>query len=198
MARWSEIWARFHGRGVYPHELAFLLRLPLRDLVFSRKQLVEALRLRRDSAVLEIGPGPGFFSPAVARAVPEGRLELLDLQVPMLRMARQRVRRASASNAHFTCGSASRLPYRPDAFDVAFLVAVLGEVPDPRACVAELARVLRRGGLLVIVELPGDPDALSREAVDELATAVGFRPIAEDPVRGGFCAALELERAERV
>ena len=42
---------------------------------------------------------------------------------------------------------AASLPYRDDVFDVAFLVAVLGEVPDPAARIASVARVLRRGGL---------------------------------------------------
>src|SRR5262245_15085438 len=177
MAKWTDIWARFSGRGVYPPELAFLLQLPLRDLLFSRRKLVEALHLSPSSVVLEIGPGPGFFSPSVARAIPAGRLELLDLQLPMLQKARRRVRRRKLANVHFTCGSASRLPYGSGTFDVAFLVAVLGEVSAPTDCLREIARVLRPGGILSITELPGDPDALPRETVDSWATMYGFHPI---------------------
>jgi len=195
MGRGSGTWARFHGRGVYPHQLAFLLRLPFRDLVFSRKQLLRSLALNPGSVVLEIGPGPGFFSPAVAREVPHGRLELLDLQLPMLQKARRRVRRAQLANVAFTCASAGLLPYRTDIFDVAFLVAVLGEVALPQDCVREIARVLRQGGRLVIAELPGDPDALSLDTVEALTTPLGFHRMDCTPLRGGYAVTMELAGA---
>lgn len=192
VGKWSEIWDRFHGRGVYPHQLAFLLRLPIRDLVFSRRQLVRSLGLDPSAVVLEIGPGPGFFSPAVARELPRGRLELLDLQLPMLQKARRRVRRAGLLNVAFTCGSACGLPYRKNAFDVVFLVAVLGEVSTPQDCLQEIARVLRPGGRLVITELPGDPDALSLEKIQGLVTPLGFRQVDCTALRGGYSTTMEL------
>ena len=192
MGNWSDVWTRFHGRGVYPHELAFLLRLPIRSLVFSRRDLVEALRLSPSSAVLEVGPGPGFFSPSVAREVPRGHLELLDVQLPMLRKARRQVRRANLSNVGFACGSAASLPYRADAFDRVLMVAVLGEVSCLGDCVREIARVLQPGGLLVITELPGDPDAVPRNAVEALVTPLGFLPIDYRSLRKGYCMTMEL------
>ena len=54
-------------------------------------------------------------------------------------------------------------------FDVAFLVAVLGEVSDPTACLKSIAEVLRPEGLLVVAELPGDPDALTEIQLRALA-----------------------------
>lgn len=192
LQRASDLWRRFHGRGTYPHEMAFLLRLPLRELVFSRRQLLERLQLRADAVVLEIGPGPGYFSPSVARAVPAGRLELLDLQPEMLAIARRHVRCAGCENVHFTCGAGDRVPYRSGTFDVAFAVAVLGEVPDPAACVHEVARVLRPGGTLSITELPGDPDALSQAEVLALCEPVGFHQRDVLPLRGGYSLTLSL------
>jgi len=193
VSTWREIWARFQGRGAYPHQLAFLLRIPLRELVFSRRRLVALLRLESDSRVLEIGPGPGFFSAAVARAVPAGGLALLDLQREMLRKARRHVQRAGLSNVHFACGSAAHLPYRPATFDRVFLVAVLGEVPDPTECVREIARVLRPGGRLVITELPGDPDALSQADLQAMVEPFGFRSIDCVALRGGYSIVLERQ-----
>jgi SAM-dependent methyltransferase len=48
--------------------------------------------------------------------------------------------------------------YRPTDFDVAFLVAVLGEIPEPERCLRALHRVIRPGGLLSITEHLPDPD----------------------------------------
>ncbi len=186
LARWRDVWRRFHGRGTYPQELAFLLDLSLRNFILSAPALANRLHLRPDSRVLEVGPGPGFFSVEIAGAVPAGRLELFDIQREMLAKARAKLRRAERANTGFTQGSAECLPFKPDVFDVAFLVAVLGEVPDPSACIAWIRVVLRPGGLLSITELPGDPDALTEPAVRELATRNGFEFTETFPVRRGF------------
>lgn len=188
LARWRDSWGRFSGRGVYPHQLAFLLRIPLRSLLFSPRSLCEQLRLNPASRVLEIGPGPGFFSVAVARRIPLGRLVLLDLQREMLAKARRRLVRAALANVDYVQADAMALPLRGGTIDRAFLVTVLGEVPDPLACVAEVARVLRPGGLLCVTELPGDPDALSAEQVRGFAARAGLESLDSVRVRGGFSA----------
>ncbi len=164
----------FFGRGTYPHQLSFVLGSALRRLVLSPGELAGRLHLEATSRVLEVGPGPGYFSAEVARSVPRGRLELFDLQREMLEKARRRLQAAGIHNAGFTRGDACNLPFTRSAFDVAFLVAVLGEVPDPAACLRGIHRVLRPGGLLSITEQPGDPDALPLPAVRELAERAGF------------------------
>jgi SAM-dependent methyltransferase len=112
VARWKDVWRRFSGRGTYPHELAGMLLFPLRRIVLSPERLVARLHLTRTSRVLEIGPGPGFFSIDVARAVPQGRLELMDIQAEMLQKARRRLRRAGVANAGYTQANAVKLPFR--------------------------------------------------------------------------------------
>jgi ubiquinone/menaquinone biosynthesis C-methylase UbiE len=174
IANWKDVWRRFSGRGTYPHELAGILLIPLRRIVLSPERLVASLHLTRTSRVLEIGPGPGFFSIDVARAIPEGRLELLDIQVEMLQKARRRLRSAGVENAGYTQATAVTLPFRSGAFDVAFLVAVLGEVSDPKACLSAIADSLRPGGLLAVAELPGDPDALTEEQLRTLTQGTGL------------------------
>lgn len=151
----------------------------------SPASLAERLHLEPDSRVLELGPGPGYFSPEIARRLPRGRLALCDLQVEMLRKARRRLRRSGARNWSCAAADAGALPYAAASFDVAFLVAVLGEVPDTDACLAALASVLRPGGRLSVTELPGDPDALPEPGVREKAEAAGFAWLETLPVRGG-------------
>jgi SAM-dependent methyltransferase len=188
LSRWRDVWRRFSGRGAYPHELAFLLTIPLRRLIQPPGTLVRRLHLQRDSRVLEVGPGPGYFSAEVAREIPQGRLVLFDLQREMLVKARLRLRRVGAVNAMFVQGDGSRIPLRVGSFDVAFLVAVLGEVPDPAACVESLHRVLRPGGLLSITETIGDPDALSQEDLKALIQSKGFELAELFVYRAGFTA----------
>ncbi len=188
LSRWRDVWRRFSGRGATPHELAFLLTIPLRRLIQPPRTVVQRLHLKRDSRVLEVGPGPGYFSVEVARELSQGRLVLFDLQREMLAKARRRLRRAGATNVAFAQGDGSRIPFSSGSFDVAFLVAVLGEVPDPAACVESLHRVLRPGGLLSITETIGDPDALTQQDAKALMQSKGFE-VAEVLVdRAGFTA----------
>jgi glutamate-1-semialdehyde 2,1-aminomutase len=73
-------WRQALGRGIFPHQLAWFLELPLRRLVLSPELLASRLPLRPDASVLEIGPGSGYYSLEVARRIPAGRLELFDVQ----------------------------------------------------------------------------------------------------------------------
>ena len=139
-------WERVKGRGMYPVEYAGWLLSPLRNLIAPAARIVSRLGLKRGDAVLEIGCGPGFFSPTVALKLTEGRLTLFDAQDGMLALAAGRLARQGLSNFDTFVGSAENLPFADESFDVAFMVTVLGEVPNRRRAVAEAARVLRRNG----------------------------------------------------
>jgi ubiquinone/menaquinone biosynthesis C-methylase UbiE len=186
--KWLDAWRRLSGRGTYPHEFAFLLLLPFRSLILSPRKLVARLHLEIGARVLELGPGPGFFSMRVARSIPRGHLFLVDLQREMLEKARLRIRRAGVANVSFTQAGADALPFAADSFDVAFLVTVLGEVPSAGACLEAIRYSLVPGGILSISELPGDPDAMAEAEVAALARSAGFEFAESFRVRGGFTA----------
>jgi ubiquinone/menaquinone biosynthesis C-methylase UbiE len=156
-------------------EAAHLLH-PLRGLILSPKRLVKYLGLRPDFTVLELGPGPGYFSVEVARSLPQGRLILVDVQPEMLEMARERLSSTGFTNVEYFAGDAVSLPLESDSVDVAFLVAVLGEVPEPLAALHEVMRVLRPGGLLSLTEHSiGDPHSLSQSELVRMAEGAGFQ-----------------------
>lgn len=170
-------WRRSAQAGeAYPPALAFMLRNPLRRLILSPTTLLRRLEPAPTDRVLELGPGPGYFSVHVARALPAGQLILVDLQSAMLAKARGRLQAAGLHNVSYHAADAQQLPLADASIDLAFLVAVLGEVPDPTAALAELARVIRPGGRLHLCEQPGDPDFIPRAEITRLATAAGFQP----------------------
>jgi ubiquinone/menaquinone biosynthesis C-methylase UbiE len=114
------------------------------------------MRLAGDASVLEVGSGPGFFSPSLAAAVPNGRLVLVDLQREMLHLARGRL----GHRAHFVQADATRLPFPDAAFDAVLIATMLGEVPNPDACLDEVRRVMRAGGVASFCETRRDSDFL--------------------------------------
>jgi len=102
----SKILKRFFCKGIYPSQISFWLDFPLRRLILSPQKLADHLHLNEDSWVLEIGPGSGYFSVEVARRIPQGHLELFDLQKEMLEKARRKVEKAGLHNVGFTQGDA--------------------------------------------------------------------------------------------
>jgi SAM-dependent methyltransferase len=159
----------------YPHWAAVFLNNPIRRFLGRPGTVIDGLGLNPADRVLEVGPGPGYFSVELARRLPEGRLALFDLQPEMLDKARRALEGAGCDNVDFTSGNASdEFPFPDGSFDVAFLAAVLGEVPDKSACIRSLARVLRPGGVLVLVEAFPDPDRLSVSTLRELAESEGL------------------------
>ncbi|MCC5888202.1 MAG: class I SAM-dependent methyltransferase [Gammaproteobacteria bacterium] len=174
--RIREVLRRSREAGqAYPPQLALLLRNPLRRMILSPAELLRRLDVRPDDRVLELGPGPGYFSVDVARALPRGALLLVDLQPDMLAKAQARLTRAGQHNVSYHVADARALPLAEGCIDVAFLVAVLGEVPDQAAALSELFRVIRPGGRLNLTEQPGDPDFIPRDVITAMAEAAGFR-----------------------
>src|SRR5215472_4747496 len=104
-------WQRLTGPGRYPVEYARWLLNPLRCLIMPPGQIARCLQLRSTDRVLEVGCGPGFFSPPIARRLDAGHLALFDAQAPMLEMARQRMAKQRLANFTSICGSADSLPF---------------------------------------------------------------------------------------
>jgi ubiquinone/menaquinone biosynthesis C-methylase UbiE len=163
------------GDFPYPHWAAVFLNNPIRRRIGRPGAVVEGLDLTGSERVLELGPGPGYFSVELARRLPNGGLDLLDLQPEMLEKARRALDAAGCHGVGYHVGDAgAEFPFPEARFDVAFVAAVLGEVPDKRACARSLGRVLRPGGLLVFVEAFPDPDRLSVAMLRDLVETEGF------------------------
>jgi len=90
--------------------------------------------------------------------------------------------------------NASALPFGASVFDVVFLVAVLGEVPEPVAYVASIEGVLRPDGLLSISEVIGDPDAIAAADLCALVEPQGFVLAEMLTDRAGFIAGFQVTR----
>jgi len=165
----------FGSQSFFPHQMSFILELPFRRLLISPALLADRLHLSSSSRVLEVGAGPGVFSVEVARRVPNGHLELFDLQAEMLDKAKRKIETAGLSSVvGYSQGDARELAFPAASFDVAFLVAVLGEVPEPWRCLQAAHRVLRPGGLLSITEHLPDPDFSSFSRLRSLVEREGF------------------------
>ncbi len=126
--------------------------------LITRSRLREILDAGPGERILEVGPGTGYYTLDVAEWVtPDGTLDIVDLQQEMLDHTLSRARERGIDNITPAQADATALPYDDGSFDAAFLVTVLGEIPDQDQALRELFRVLRPGGRLIVGELLGDP-----------------------------------------
>jgi ubiquinone/menaquinone biosynthesis C-methylase UbiE len=166
-------WARTHPSAC-PYSLRFLLRFPRRAL--ARERLLDILAPLHGERVLELGPGTGYYTLAVAAALDGGELDIFDISREFLDDLIRKARDRGMDNIAATQGDARALPYDDDSVDAAFLVAVLGEIPDQDAALRELARVLGPDGRLVVGEslASGDPHAVMFGKLRKRAENAGF------------------------
>ena len=141
----------------------------------TRARLREMLMLEGNERVLEVGPGTGYYALHVARWLsPGGALDILDIQQQMLEHTMRRASELGVENIIPTRGDARELPYQDNAFDAAYLVATLGEIPDQQRALKELRRVLKPGGRLVVGEGQPDPHMVGFQTLRGLAEAAGL------------------------
>ena len=120
------------------------------DLVVRRSAVLEALNLRVGEHVLELGCGGGFYAVEAARFVgPKRHVTAIDLSEDQIAAARQRC----AAYPWVACqvGNATRLPLEDASLDAVYGVQVIEYIPDVKAVLKEIQRVLRPGGRLIVL-----------------------------------------------
>jgi ubiquinone/menaquinone biosynthesis C-methylase UbiE len=141
----------------------------------TRARLREILEPKPGERLLEVGPGTGYYAIPVAQWLsPGGRLDVLDVQQEMLDHTLRTAGERGVDNITPARGDARKLPYEDDSFDGAYLVTVLGEIPDQDAALRELRRVVKPDGRIVVGELFGDPHMVTAGKLAERAKAAGL------------------------
>lgn len=118
------------------------------------QEVRDFVRPSGDERVLDVGTGAGALALALAPFVRE--VVGLDPVPELLELARER----AAPNSEFVEGDGAALPFRDCDFDLAGTHRTLHHVGRPDLVVAELARVTRPGGRVLVVDqlAPADPD----------------------------------------
>lgn len=169
----AALWWR-RNPSACPYNQRFWVEAP--HPLITRPRLREALAPAPGQRLLEVGPGTGYYALEVARWIgPDGRLDVFDLQQDMLDHTLRRADERGIANIAPTQGDARALGYEDGTFDGAYLVTVLGEIPDQEEALRELARVVKPGGRVVVGELFGDPHWVSPAKLRARAERAGLR-----------------------
>lgn len=133
-----------------------------------RRKAVAALLLGERPRVLDVATGTGDLAIEIARTRPGATVVGLDPSMRMLEVASDKLaRRGLGARVSLVVGDAQRLPHQNCEMDAATIAFGIRNVPDRGAALRELARVVRPGGRVVVLELAepaplGDASGLAR------------------------------------
>lgn len=157
-----------------PPWLDWLLENPL-TRGMRAELLIRRAGIKPGMRVLDAGCGAGRVTVPAARAVGSGgEVVALDIQPGMLDKARRRAKVAGLGNVRFMLSALGENMLPENRFDRAFLVTVLGEIPNKAAGLKEIVNSLKPGGMVSITEILPDPHYQTIQSIRKLAYQSGL------------------------
>jgi ubiquinone/menaquinone biosynthesis C-methylase UbiE len=131
---------------------------PARDKWQMPDRVIDALKLRPDSSVADIGAGTGYFSVRLAKAVPRGMVYAVDIEPSMLEHVKKRAATAGLGNITTVLANADGANLSKPV-DVILVVDTYHHIPNRIAYFRGLAKSLTSDGRVAIVDFRKDsPD----------------------------------------
>ena len=131
----------------------------------TAEHVARLLALTGEERALDVGTGAGAFALALAPLVRE--VVGVDVVPEVLEEARKR----ATENAEFLEGDAENLPFPTDAFDVVCTARTLHHIQRPEVVLSEMTRVLRPGGLMLVVDQIASNDPLAAIELNQFERA---------------------------
>ena len=147
---------RYHDVAARDYDAKWSISFDERCVAYVRERAGRMLPAPRYGRVLEVGAGTGFFLLNLHQAGFVEHAYACDISPGMLAACRGNADRLGIPLVT-AAGDAEAIPFRDGAFDLVVGHAFLHHLPDPRAALAEIRRVLRPGGALLVA---GEPTSL--------------------------------------
>ncbi|KXS39664.1 MAG: ubiquinone/menaquinone biosynthesis methyltransferase [Halomonadaceae bacterium T82-2] len=134
-----------------------------------KRLTLERAGVRRGQSVLDIAGGTGDLTLKFSRLVgPSGRVVLADINASMLNVGRDKLLdHGVGGNVEYVQANAECLPFADNTFDCITIAFGLRNVTDKDAALASMARVLKPGGRLLVLEFSKPTHQLLSKAYDE-------------------------------
>jgi SAM-dependent methyltransferase len=153
-------------RSEFTHQTESFSRNEVATKAETLGALVELVPEDPEASWLETACGPAAISRALAARV--GRVHGVDLTPSMVEKASEEAAREGIANVEFSVGDVTALDFHAASFDGAVTRFSFHHIPAPWRVMAEMARVVRPGGWVVLSDFIADPDRDVYAAVEEI------------------------------
>jgi len=124
---------------------------PQRDATQKPHEVIQALALKPDAVVADIGSGTGYFTVRLAHMVSKGKVYGVDTEPDMVKYLAGRAKREKLANVVALAG-APEDPRLPEKVDLMLLVDVLHHIDKRPQYLAKLKNYLKPGGRIAIID----------------------------------------------
>ena len=163
--------ARAQTPGTHQHSFsgaehwAHIFDDPQRDAWQKPHDVIQALALKPDAVIADIGSGTGYFSVRFANMVPKGRVYGVDVEPDMVKYLAERAKREGYKNIVAIAGTPGD-PRLPEKADLVILVDVYHHIDNREQYFSHLQKSLKPGGRLAIIDFrmdsPEGPPTMAR------------------------------------
>ena len=137
---------------------------PKRDAWQKPHEVIQALALRADAVIADVGSGTGYFSARLANMVPQGRVYAVDTEPDMVHYVADRARREGLKNLTAVAAKPddAKLPQKAD---LVLFVDVYHHIENRQRYFRRLAESIKQGGRVAIIDFRMDsPDGPPKSA----------------------------------
>lgn len=152
---------------------------PARLQALPQAAVVSYLRLSGVETVVDYGAGTGIYTIGVAEAVPGGRVVAVEALPRLAELLREKVTPELAGRLELVETDANTVPLADGAADRVVMVDVLHHLYDQPEALSEVVRLLRPGGLFVVVDW-GDRERPVGPPLDHVLGLGAVREIVAD------------------
>ncbi len=153
----------------------------------AHARLVSLVGVRSSDRVLDVACGPGYLTLAFAAQCAEATG--VDATDALLDIARRLASERGVTNVRYESGDATQLPYADGAFDVVVCRAAFHHFPTPGRVLAEMRRVVRDGGAVMVADFVTSAvpsEARAHNAIERLCDPTHVRALPPDQLRALF------------
>lgn len=133
---------------------------PIRRRFMQNPDIIaERMQLEPGMTVVEIGPGKGSYTKAIAKKIlPDGKVFAVDISGKVIERLKKRVVKEGITNIIPKIDDAYNFSFANESVDRVCAVACLPEIPEHVKALRECCRILKPNGLVCLCELWIDPD----------------------------------------
>jgi ubiquinone/menaquinone biosynthesis C-methylase UbiE len=136
----------------------------------NTKLAIEKMKLSSQSVVADIGAGTGYYTFAIARKIPKGKVYAIEIQDEMIKYLEEKKSATGINNVEIIKGSQQSPNLSANSVDLAIMVDVYHELEYPHEMLQAIKRSLKKDGAILLLEYRAEDPSIAIKPHHKMTT----------------------------